>query len=44
MTVGLPELVDASLPQLDVRALRAELRARVDGEVRFDPGARRLLH
>jgi FAD/FMN-containing dehydrogenase/Fe-S oxidoreductase len=43
MAVHLPEPVlraRAELADLDVRALEADLRARVDGEVRFDPGSR----
>lgn len=43
MAVHLPEPVlraRAELADLDVRALEADLRARVDGEVRFDAGSR----
>ena len=38
--VAVREVMAADLVELDVRALQRDLAARVDGEVRFDPGTR----
>jgi hypothetical protein len=43
MAVQLPDpvvRVRTDLADLDLRALEEDLRRRVDGEVRFDPGSR----